>query len=431
MKIKVFIFFFLIPLITYANSSEFNRYFINASGTAKPSVVNISAYEKKGRDTGGKLVRVSYGTGTVISKHGFIVTNYHVVKKGDFFRAVCSDGKTYEMQLFDNGRYYISDNKTDIAVLKLDNRDGTVFTPIKFGDSNLLNEGEWVLAIGNPYGLKQSITAGIVSSKGRDNIGFTDIEDFIQTDVSINPGNSGGPLINLKGEMVGINTAIRSGSGGFQGISFAIPSNIVRQVCTELTEFGRVRRGWLGLIARERDFSHNSDKKIVEIVSVIRNSPSDTAGIRQGDVIKEIAGKKIESLGALTKLIGNMSIGSKLHITVSRKGKINDIILILREKDEYERMRNDLYYLFRSYGIEVDEDSISGRIVVSYISPGSPYREMEQGDIRISVNSRKTESIDEFLEQFRRSGRKIDTVEVMRDSGIYELNFRSIDSVYD
>lgn len=431
MKIKATVFLLLISLTAYANPSEFNRYFINASGVAKPSVVNISAYEKKGRDSGGKLVRVSYGTGTIISKHGFIVTNYHVVKKGDYFKAVCSDGKTYDMQLFDNGRYYISDNKTDIAVLKLDNRDGSVFNPIKVGDSNLLNEGEWVLAIGNPYGLRQSITAGIVSSKGRDDIGFTDIEDFIQTDVSINPGNSGGPLINLRGEMVGINTAIRSGSGGFQGISFAIPSNIVRQVCTELTEFGRVRRGWLGLIARERDLSHNSDKKIVEIVSVIRNSPSDTAGIRQGDVIKEIASKKIESLGTMLKLIGNMGIGSKLQITVSRKGKIHDIALVLREKEEYERMRSDLYHLFQSYGIEVDEDSVSGRIVVSYVSPGSLYREVEQGDIIISVNSRKTENIDEFLEQFRRSGRRIDTVEVMRDSGIYELNFKSIDRVYD
>lgn len=431
MKTKAVLFFFLLPLIAYGTPSEFNRYFINASGTAKPSVVNISAYERKGKDSGGKLVRVSYGTGTIISKHGFVVTNHHVVKKGNFFRAVCSDGKTYDMQLFDNGRYYISDNKTDIAVLKLDNSDGSVFTPIRFADSTLLGEGEWVLAIGNPYGLRQSITAGIVSSKGRDNIGFTDIEDFIQTDVSINPGNSGGPLINLRGEMVGINTAIRSGSGGFQGISFAIPSNIVRQVCSELTEFGRVRRGWLGLIARERELSHNNDKKIVEIVSVIRNSPADTAGIRQGDVIREIGGTKIESLGSLTKLIGNRGVGTKIHISLSRSGKIHDIMLVLREKDEYERMQNDLSLLFQSYGIEVDEDSASGRIVVSYISPRSPYRDLEQGDIIVSVNNRKTESIDEFLEQFRRSGRRFDTIEVMRDSGIYELNFKSTDSDYD
>jgi len=316
-------------------------------------------------------------------------------------------------------------------VLKLDNRDGSVFTPVKIGDSSLLREGEWVLAIGNPYGLRQSITAGIVSSKGRDNIGFTDIEDFIQTDVSINPGNSGGPLVNLNGEMVGINTAIRSGSGGFQGISFAIPSNIVRQVCYELTEFGRVRRGWLGLIARERELSYGSEKKIVEIVSVIRNSPAETAGIRQGDVIREIGGSRIESLGTLTRLIGNKGVGSRIHLVVSRSGKIHDILLILREKEEYERMQNDLSLLFQSYGIEVDEDSASGRIVVSYISPRSPYRDLVRGDIIVSLNNRKTETIDEFLDLFRKSGRKIDTMEIMRDTGIYELNLKNTDNAYE
>ncbi len=431
MKKRMLIIFSLLPILLYADPSGFNQYFIDASNKAKPSVVNISAYEKRTKGSGEKLVRVSYGTGTIISKHGFVVTNHHVVKKGNFFKALCSDGKTYDMQLFDNDKYYLSDNKTDIAVLKMDNNDGSIFTPVKFGDSNLLDEGEWVLAIGNPYGLRQSITAGIVSSKGRDNIGFTDIEDFIQTDVSINPGNSGGPLINLKGEMVGINTAIRSGSGGFQGISFAIPSNIVRQVCYELTEFGRVRRGWLGLIARERDFSHNSDKKIVEIVSVIRNSPSDIAGIKQGDVIKEIGGSKIESLGTLTKLIGNMGVGLKIHIIISRNGKIYDMALVLREKDEYERMQNDLSLLFQYYGIEVDEDSASGRIVISYISPRCPYKDFEQGDIILSVNSRKTESIDEFLEQFRKSGRKINTIQIMKDSGIYKLNLEKIENAYE
>ncbi len=203
------------------------------------------------------------------------------------------------------------------------------------------------------------------------------------------------------------------------------------QVCYELTEFGRVRRGWLGLIARERDLPQNSEKRIIEIVSVIRNSPSDIAGIRQGDVIKEIDGKKIETLGTLTKLIGNMGVGSKIHITLSRNGKIQDIIIVLREKDEYEKMRNDLSVLFQSYGIEVDEDSVSGRIVVSYISPRSPYKDIEQGDIIVSINSRKTESIDEFLEIFRKSGRKIDTIEVMRESGIYELNLKNIINSYD
>ena len=391
---KIFLTLFILSTaLAYGNIKEFNSYFINASAIVKPSVVNLISYEKNSN----RLTKKSYGTGTIISRNGYIVTNYHVVKNGSYFKAVTSDGKSYDMKTFSNGKFYVSDYKTDIAILKIDNSDGSIFSPIKFGDSDLLEEGEWVIAIGNPYGLRQSITAGIVSSKGRNNLGFTDIEDFIQTDVSINPGNSGGPLINLKGEMMGINTAIRSGTGGYQGISFAIPSNIVAQVCHELIEYGRVRRGWLGLIAREREFISGSEKKIVEIISVIRNSPSDIAGIVQGDIIKEIDGVKIDSLGSLTKMIGNKKTGSRIQITLSRNGKIIDINLTLREKDEYEKIQNEIYNLFQIYGIEVDEDSASGKIVVTYVSPSSPFKYLEQGDIIISINYKKIETLEDFF----------------------------------
>jgi len=328
--------------------------------------------------------------------------------------------------LFNNGKYYLSDHKTDLAVLKLDNREGEQFIPLKLADSNNLNEGEWVIAIGNPYGLKQSITAGIVSSKGRDNIGFTDIEDFIQTDVSINPGNSGGPLVNLNGEMVGINTAIRSASGGFQGISFAIPSNIVKQVCFDLTSFGRVKRGWLGFVAREKSLSQNKENKSVEIHSVIRNSPSDIAGIKQGDIIKEIDSQKIESLGALTKMIGNRGVGSRIEILLSRNGKIIDVKFVLREKDEYVRLQSELEQLFQIYGVEVDEDAVTGKIVVTYLSPRSPYKEIQEGDIIVSVNNKKISSLENFIEKYRASDRKIHNITVFRDSGIHEIYFEDL-----
>jgi len=424
---KIFIILLILSAAElYANSGNFNSYFINAASIAKPSVVNIVAYETREKDGKVRLLKISYGTGTIISKSGFIVTNYHVVKKGDFFKALCNDGTTYELQLFQNGKYYLSDNKTDLAVLKLDNRDGKKFIPLKLADSNELNEGEWVIAIGNPYGLKQSITAGIVSSKGRDNIGFSDIEDFIQTDVSINPGNSGGPLVNLEGELVGINTAIRSASGGFQGISFAIPSNIVKQVCFDLTSFGRVKRGWLGFVAREKNFSQNKENRGVEVLSVIRNSPSDTAGIKQGDIIKEIDSQKIESLGALTKIINNKGVGSRIELSLSRNGKIIDVKFVLREKDEYVRLQSELEQLFQSYGVEVDEDSITGNIVVTYISPRSPHKEIEEGDIIISVNNRKISSLETFIEKYKSSGRKIDTMIVLRDSGTHQINFEDL-----
>lgn len=424
-KIYLIILIFIVSEL-YADPDKFNNYFIAAASIAKPSVVNIVAYEKREKDGKVKLLRISYGTGTIISKSGFIVTNYHVVKKGDIFKAVSSDGTTYELQRFQNGKYYLSDYKTDLAVLKLDNSDGGKFKPLKLADSNLLNEGEWVMAIGNPYGLKQSITAGIVSSKGRDNIGFTDIEDFIQTDVSINPGNSGGPLVNLNGEMVGINTAIRSASGGFQGISFAIPSNIVKQVCFDLTSFGRVKRGWLGFVAREKSFSQNKESRSVEVLSVIRNSPSDTAGIKQGDIIKEIDNEKIDSLGALTKIIGKKGVGSRIEILLSRNGKIIDIKFVLREKDEYVRIQSELEQLFQSYGVELDEDAITRNIVVTYLSPRSPYKEIEEGDIIVSVNNKKISSLENFIDKYRSSERKIHSIIVLRDSGTHEIYFEDI-----
>ncbi len=414
---------FLLAAAVSAEPGSFNEYFIRASTSVKPSVVNIIAYQKKTRDGKVRLSRVSYGTGTIISSGGYIVTNYHVVKKGEYFRIICSDGSNYEIRKFENGSSFHADLKTDLALLRIDAADERKFIPVKFADSNSLNEGEWVIAIGNPYGLKQSITAGIVSSKGRDNIGFSDIEDFIQTDVSINPGNSGGPLVNLYGEMVGINTAIRSASGGFQGISFAIPSNIVKQVCQDLIAHGRVRRGWLGFIAREKNSSLMREKKIVEVVAVIKGSPSFTAGIRQGDIVKEVDGSEIESLGSLTKIVGSTRIGSKISLSLSRDGKIIRIKMVLREKEEYVRMQGDLDSMFSLYGIEIDENAETGDVVVGYVAPGKSYTDLEQGDVISGINGEKISGIDDFIGSYRESGGEIKTLDVTRHSGIYEVRF--------
>lgn len=255
-----------------ASPSSFNQFFIDAAGKAKPSVITIMIYDKivNGKET--NYQRVAYGAGTIISKNGYIVTNNHVLSKGNYYQVFDQDGSMIRLQKFKSGEEYLTDTKTDIAIMKIYNQDKIEFQAIDFADSNNLSEGEWVLAIGNPFGLKQSITSGIVSSKGRDNIGFTDIEDFIQTDTPINPGNSGGPLINLYGKLVGINTAIRTDSGTFQGVSFAIPANIVRQVCSDLMKHGRVRRGWLGFIVKEKKIDSQQGDPSVEILSVIRRS---------------------------------------------------------------------------------------------------------------------------------------------------------------
>lgn len=412
--------------------AQFNSYFVNASSMARVSTVNVLVY-KSAVSRGEKvLVKTSYGTGTVISDEGHIVTNYHVVKKGDYFRIVSSSGRVYETSRLSEDSYYLGDLKTDLAVLKVDNSfPDDHLVPVKFGDSNALIEGEWVVAVGNPYGLKQSITAGIVSSKGRDNIGFTDIEDFIQTDASINPGNSGGPLVNLYGDLVGINTAIRTDSGGFQGISFAIPSNIVKQVCLDLIQSGRVRRGWIGFIAREKS-SAGREGSVVEIISVIKNSPADLAGLKQGEIIHEIDGVKIDSIGALVKIVGNKPVGSRVRIITAGNGKLRDVNIILREKEEHARIQKELALFFRIYGIELDEDALSGAIVVSYISPNiQPGNDLSRGDNIISINGRRIKSLEDFIDKFRESGRRMEVLEISRNSRIYRINFGNYSDRYE
>ena len=431
MKKIILIILLSIPSFLPGNPGEINRYFVNASGIARISAVNIMVYKKEIQKGGQVLVQTSYGTGTIISGNGYIVTNHHVVKKGDYFKVVSTSGTLYETARFSNGEFYLSDLKTDLALLKIDNNSRESLIPVKFGDSNMLNEGEWVIAVGNPYGLKQSITAGIVSSKGRDNVGFTDIEDFIQTDVSINPGNSGGPLVNLYGELVGINTAIRTASGGFQGISFAIPSNIVKQVCSDLLAHGRVRRGWVGFIARERNLS-GREGGAVEIISVIKNSPAELAGLKQGDIIYEIDGMKVDSTGSLVKIVGNKQIGSRVKIAVSRSGKLYDVNIILREKDEYTRIQKELAHFFRIYGIEIDEDAISGTVVISYISPNySLNRDLVRGDNIISLNGFRISSLEDFIDKFKESGRRTNVMEISRDAVIYRIDLSNYSEGYE
>ena len=196
-----------------AASLDFNKDFIKAAKYAKPAVVNINIYTMSPKKGKKKFTKVGYGSGTIISKNGYIVTNYHLLEKGDYYEIILYDGTECEVQLLPGDEYFIADEKTDLALLKIDEADISEIEPVPIDNSDDLCEGEWVIAIGNPYGLRQSITCGIVSSKGRNNIGFAEIEDFIQTDVPINPGNSGGPLINLRGRLVGINTAIRTISG--------------------------------------------------------------------------------------------------------------------------------------------------------------------------------------------------------------------------
>ncbi len=402
---------------------EINRSFVAAVRNAQPSVVNILIYKRTINSGRTHLKKVAHGSGTVIMKEGYIVTNYHVVRKGNFYQ-VMHDNRVFDLHKM-GGDYYLADPKTDLALMKIKSPGSRTFRSIEFGDSAEISPGELVLAIGNPYGLNQSITSGIVSYKGRDNIGFADIENFIQTDVPINPGNSGGPLVNLRGEMIGINTAIRTLSGGYQGISFAIPSNTVKKVASDLIKYGRVRRGWLGFLVKEKQSRKNVDVYRVEIVTVLKNSPAEQAGLQNGDIITSVNGKKVSRLGELISIVGSMDVGSRISFTIRRRGNSHNFSFLLREKSEYIHIQNILNDILYGYGFEIDENSENNQLIVTYVSPKSMTSGIRKGDLVISLNGKNVLNLDRFSRVYKASGKRIFSLELERGTRIIRVNFRN------
>jgi len=266
-----------------------------------------------------RLYPVSTGSGVIISEDGYIVTNYHVVKGASELQITLNDNRTYVAKVVG------FDSKTDIALLKISE---TNLTFLEFGDSNQLKIGEWVLAVGNPFNLKTTVTAGIVSAKSR-NIGTIQqnyaIESFIQTDAAVNPGNSGGALLNIKGELVGINTAIASETGSFVGYSFAVPSSIAKEVVNDLKEYGEVQRPILGISII--DMSYEIAQQLGESVytgifvrGVFDSSAAHRAGILSGDIIVSINDVDVKDVGEMQKELSRYRIGEKIDVTVIRQG---------------------------------------------------------------------------------------------------------------
>jgi serine protease Do len=269
----------------------------------------------------------SLGSGFLIDKEGHILTNNHVLENAGTITVKLANEKEYEAKVV--GR----DPRTDLALIKINARAD--LPVVQLGDSDALRVGDWVIAIGNPFGLGQTVTAGIVSAKGRV-IGQGPYDDFIQTDAAINPGNSGGPLFNTKGEVVGINTAIFSQSGGNIGIGFAVPVNMAKNLVPQLKAKGRVSRGWLGVsigpvtdeAAKELKLK---DKKGALVVEVVERSPADRAGFQQGDVIVSYDGKDVGGPADLPRLVASTSIGKDVSLRVIREGRSLDIKVTIRE----------------------------------------------------------------------------------------------------
>jgi len=265
----------------------------------------------------GRRVPMGQGTGFIISPDGYIVTNHHVVGEADRVRVKLADGREFDAETVG------SDPQTEIALIKI---DASGLPALALGDSDQLKVGEWVLAIGNPFGLSHTVTAGIVSAKGRGNVGITDYADFIQTDAAINPGNSGGPLLNLKGEAVGLNTAIFTRSGGYMGIGFAIPINMVRFVQEQLQDNGTITRGFLGVVIQNltpelAEWFGIEEGKGVLIAEVSKDSPAEAAGLQRDDVIVEFDGQPVAEIGSFRSRVASTTPGTKAPLVVLRDGK--------------------------------------------------------------------------------------------------------------
>ena len=351
------------------------------------------------------------GSGVIVDPNGLIITNNHVVNKADEIRVFLSDKREFK------GKLIGTDTKTDIAVVKI---DATGLSTIPLADSDHLEVGEFVLAVGSPFGLTQSVTMGIVSAVGRASMGIAEYEDFIQTDAAINPGNSGGALVNVRGELVGINTAIFSQSGGNMGIGFAVPSNLARSIMDQLVKGGKVVRGWLGVAIQEltpelaAQFGLG-DTKGVLVSDVMDDSPAKKAGFERADVITEYDGKPMDSPTHLRNAVAQTPIGRKVSIKVIRdkKAKTIDVTIVEQPKslgqsgseDNGEStaptgvlsdldVRELTEELAARYGVKTTERGV----VVVRVKPGSTAEDVgvREGDIVLEVNRKPVTSIKSY-----------------------------------
>lgn len=356
---------------------------------------------------GPEMLQRALGSGVIVSEDGYIITNNHVVANAKEVAVLMSDGEEYEAEVIG------TDPKTDVAVIKI---AGSSLPYARLGDSDDLEVGEWVVAVGSPFSqnLNHTVTAGIVSAKSRVAVGLADYEDFIQTDAAINPGNSGGALVNLDGEVVGINTAIASRSGGSQGVGFAIPINMVTRIKDALIADGAVTRGWIGIgiqqVTKEiQDALDLPDKNGVLISSVMEGSPAAAADLERQDVIVSMNGEKVESMRSFRNRIADTPPGTDVKLGVLRKGKtVRTTVTLGRLPGDQEpepvlaraakeKLGIDARAIDgetrRAYGIER-----SGGVVVTDVRRGSPAaREgIRRGDVIVAINDGEIESLADY-----------------------------------
>lgn len=421
---------------------DFNEAFVRIAESATPSVVTIftektvnrrviSPFEFFGRtpfddffgtpkgggsNSSRKEVQLGLGSGVIVTYDGYILTNNHVIDKADAVYIRTSDNRKLDARVIG------TDPKTDLAVIKVNAKN---LKPIMIGDSDRLRVGEWVIAIGSPLGesLARTVTQGIVSAIGRSNVGLADYEDFIQTDAAINPGNSGGPLVNINGELVGINTAIASRTGGFEGIGFAVPSNMAQKVLTSLITKGKVTRGYLGVSIQDIDENIARGLQLqpgqgVLVGTVVQGSPADRAGIRTGDVILDFNDRKSSSSVELRNAIAILSPGSIAKVRILRDGEVRVFTVRLEEQPSQEvaaaaaqqPQQSSEAFGFRSRELtpqlaqQFQLQSGAGKVVVTSVDQSSnAFRAgLRSGDVIVSINRQAVTSYAQYASIVRK-----------------------------
>lgn len=360
----------------------------------------------------------SAGSGVVLDPNGYIVTNNHVVEGATQITVTLSDRREFPAKIIG------TDPKTDLAVIKIDVKD---LPSLKWAEYEKLQVGDVVLAVGSPFGLSSTVTLGIISALGRGNVGIADYEDFIQTDAAINPGNSGGALVNMNGELIGINTAIFSRTGGSEGIGFAIPSSIALDIVDSLQKTGKVVRGWMGVAIQEitpalaKSFKLPEQRKGVLISDVNENGPSHAAGIKRGDVVVAFNGKEVQSVSQLRNLVARTVVGKDAQVKVLRDGKEQTIAVKVAERPSDEMLARRepapakepgetvkppdnvlasirVQTLDNALMSQLNIPAKTAGVVITAVEPGGPAEAagLQRGDVIQEVNREAVKSLDDY-----------------------------------
>jgi len=432
------------PAFAYAHGAAGSATIADIAEKAAPSVVNVASTRTSKEARGHNPLfedpffrhffgpgfeepeqrqkKEGLGSGVVVSAEGIVLTNNHVVDGADEIRVTTADRHEYGAEVIG------TDAKSDVAVLRLSG-DIKALHPLEIGDSSRLRLGDVVLAIGNPFGVGQTITMGIVSAKGRANVGIAAYEDFIQTDAAINPGNSGGALVDMEGKLVGINTAILSRSGGSMGIGFAIPTNMAKPIMQALLDHGKVVRGWLGVGIQDVDQDLASALGLANVRGVLisdvdEGGPASKAGLRSGDVVTKVNGDEMDSTGEFRNVIAGAGSGATVSLDLIRDGKslaVKATLGVLPDKESGLAASGPANIAGGLDGLTLDDlgpavrrhfqipASVRGGVVVSAVDPGSPAFDsgLRPGDVIVEVNRAPVKDAPAFKMAYAKSTQRV------------------------